>query len=141
MNTNNKVLESKTNENLVDIRFTEHALGIDDFNKPTVYYNQDAVAAKLIELLLLRPGSYPTRPYMGVGLVSRYRYTFLDNLDVLEDDISDQINTYLPELVGAKVSLGKDEDNKVLYISIVLDDLNYSLSLDLETKTLQFVTV
>lgn len=135
----NNILKPSTEQDLVDIKYTEHALSVNNFNRPTVYYNQDAIASKLVELLLLRPGSYPTRPYMGVGLVSKYRYTFFDDITTLENDIQNQINTYLPEFVGATVKLTKDEANKILYINIILDNVNYALSLDLETKTLSFV--
>lgn len=122
------------------VRFAEYSFGVDSFNHPTVFYNEDAIACKIIELLMMRPGTYPTRPYMGVGLVSNYRYSFFENMGLLENTIQEQLDTYLPELAGATVSLGKNEENKQLFIYITIDDLTYGLSLDLDTKNLQFIT-
>lgn len=133
------ILRPEENKSSDPIKFTEHSLSVDSFNHPTVFYNEDAVAAKIIELIMMSPGTYPTRPYMGIGLVSNYRYTFFDNIGTLENLIQEQINTYLPELAGASVSIGSDEDNKRLLIYITINDLTYGLSLDMSTKKLSFI--
>lgn len=137
---NKTVLGSSDSSSDQVIKFTEHSFGVDSFNHPAVFYNNDAIAAKLYEIIMMKPGTYPTRPYMGVGLIKNYRYDFLENLSLLESTIQEQLDTYLPELTGAEVSLDKDEENKSLIINISLNDMTYALSLDMETKTLSFIT-
>ena len=74
----------------------EYFLGTNEFNRPTVYTDVDATYTLLIRLILLDPGTYPTHPKMGVGLVSRYRYAKESDLSQLGIDIEEQIATYLP---------------------------------------------
>ena len=73
-----KILVSKFDQ------YKEHLLGINEFNKPKVVNGPIAVCYKIIELILMRPGTYPTRPYMGIGLVENFRYTFTDKIDELQ---------------------------------------------------------
>jgi hypothetical protein len=71
---------------------------------------------------------------MGVGIISRYRYSSSDDLEQLKEDIDDQITTYLPELIATEISVTESE--KIVYIAIVVDDVVYSLTFNKETKTL-----
>lgn len=93
---------------------TEYLLTTDEFNNPKVLQGKDAISQLLIHLILLEPGTYASRPTMGVGLVSRYRYTSEENLDVLKQDIEDQISTYLPEFSGVKVTLELDAESQLI---------------------------
>lgn len=93
---------------------TEYLLTTDEFNNPKVLEGKDAISQLLIHLILLEPGTYASRPTMGVGLVSRYRYTSEENLDVLKQDIEDQISTYLPEFSGVKVTLELDTESQLI---------------------------
>lgn len=102
----------------------EYLLTTDEFNNPKVLEGKDAISQLLIHLILLEPGTYASRPTMGVGLVSRYRYTSEDNLDVLKQDIEDQISTYLPEFSGVKVTLEMDDDDQ-LVINIEINGTVY----------------
>ena len=133
----NKVFGTKTLAK--DPKVIEHSISINQFNQPLVYTNEDATAIKLIELILLRPGTYPTRPKMGVGLVERYRYTFFEHLYELEEDITNQIRTYLPEFESVDVNLTKDELNKTLFITISLDSVAYSLVFNSQTNTISVI--
>ena len=126
----NKVFGTKTLAK--DPKVIEHSISINQFNQPLVYTNEDATAIKLIELILLRPGTYPTRP-------ERYRYTFFDHLYELEDDITNQIRTYLPEFESVDVNLTKDELNKTLFITISLDSVAYSLVFNSQTNTISVI--
>lgn len=84
----------------------EHVLSLNNFNMPKVYNGSDAEYILIVRLLLLEPGKIQTHPYMGVGIISRYRYNNEDNfLITLENDIKQQIQTYLPQLVMTNVSL------------------------------------
>lgn len=93
---------------------TEYLLTTDEFNNPKVLQGKDAISQLLIHLILLEPGTYASRPTMGVGLVPRYRYTSEENLDVLKQDIEDQISTYLPEFSGVKVTLELDTESQLI---------------------------
>ena len=84
----------------------EHVLSLNNFNMPKVYNGSDAEYILIVRLLLLEPGKIQTHPYMEVGIISRYRYNNEDNfLITLENDIKQQIQTYLPQLVMTNVSL------------------------------------
>lgn len=133
----NKVLGSRSPNKNPSV--TEHALSVNDFGQPLVLTDQDAIAVKLIELLLLKPGTYPTRPNMGVGLVENYRYTFFDQLEELQSEIEDQIRTYLPEFQTTDVTLSANELTKELLITITVEGLTYALVLDGEKRTLNFL--
>jgi hypothetical protein len=114
--------------------YTEYSLSIDSFNRPQIFKDKDAVAIKLIELILLDAGTYPTRPNMGVSLISKYRFTTSDDLDTLKNSISDQISTYLPELTSVSVSV-TEADNDI-NIEITVDVTVYDLVFNKTTKTL-----
>ena len=121
-------------------QFTEYILDLDEFNKPKVYNGPKAIVQKIVNLILLKPGTYPTRPYMGVGLVEKYRYSFTDDKESLQADINDQIQTYLPELTNVRVELDVNaEKNKILLINIIIDQSVYTVSLDSDRKTLTWL--
>jgi len=92
----------------------EYLLSTDEFNNPKVLEGEDAISQLLIHLILLEPGTYASRPTMGVGLISRYRYTSEDNLDKLRKDIADQISLYLPEFSGVLVDLELDDEGQLI---------------------------
>jgi len=121
-------------------QFTEHILDIDEFTKPKVYNGPKAVVQKIINLILLKPGTYPTRPYMGVGLIEKYRYSFTDEKETLQADINNQIQTYLPEFSNVRVELDtSNELEKELIINIVVDKSVYTITLDSDRKTLKWL--
>ena len=121
-------------------QYSEHLLEKDEFNKPKVLTGPKAIVQKIIELILLRPGTYPTRPYMGVGLMENFRYTFTDDIVKLQEEINSQIRTYLPEFTGVKVELDTTmEKNKALLIHVIIDSGVYTISLDSERKTLEWL--
>lgn len=83
-----------------------HVLSLNDFNMPKVFSESDSAYVHIIQLILLEPGTYQSHPKMGVGIRSRYRYNNEDNFLIdLKSDITNQINTYLPELTDVTVTL------------------------------------
>ena len=44
---------------------------------------------------------------MGLGLVSRFRYGYDDDLTKLQLEAESQISTYLPELTGTSVEISR----------------------------------
>lgn len=95
----------------------------------------EAVIAVLTHLILLEPGTIQSHPKMGVGLVSRYRYSFTDEAYKLQSDIRQQIDTYLPQYQGADVSV--TAANKSFNIKIVVDGILYQFLYDIEKTTFQ----
>ena len=121
-------------------QYKEHLLSINEFNKPKVVNGPIAICYKIIELILMRPGTYPTRPYMGIGLVENYRYTFMDRIDELQALTDEQIRIYLPEFSSVKVNYDTVlENDKILIIHIFVDDTVYSVTLDTDRKTLTWI--
>jgi len=116
----------------------EYFLGTNEFNRPTVYTDVDATYTLLIRLILLDPGTYPTHPRMGVGLVSRYRYAKDSELTKLSNDIEDQIATYLPQFTSVSVELTLTT-TKDLFIQIIIDGVAYELIYKTEYETLEAV--
>ena len=64
----------------------EYTLSVNEFLEPDVKSGPEAVCKLLVQLLLLEPNTYDTHPEMGVGIVSRYRYSFLGHADELQRD-------------------------------------------------------
>lgn len=114
----------------------EYSLGIDKFNRPAVYDEPKSTYIKIVRLILLEKGTYPTRPNMGVGLISNYRY--FDDIKVgarkLKQDIMDQINTYLPEYKA--VVIDTEFDKKNITIDITINKITFQLTYNKEENTL-----
>jgi hypothetical protein len=112
----------------------EYLQSTDNFNKPLVVYDKDAIYILLVKLALLRPGTYQTHPDMGLGLMENYRYSFAEDVDKLQTDFKSQIETYLPFL--NLVSISADVVDHTLALRVNIDNTLYSIELDTETKTL-----
>ena len=112
----------------------EHLLSINKFEKPTVAQDNDAVSILITRLILLEPGTIQSHPEMGVGLVSRYRYSEIRNIESLRRDIADQIAKYLPTLSGTDVEVTAND--KSITISVTADNVMYSYNFDAATSTL-----
>ena len=114
----------------------EYSLGIDKFNRPAVYDEPKSTYIKIVRLILLEKGTYPTRPNMGVGLISNYRD--FDDIKVgarkLKQDIMDQINTYLPEYKA--VVIDTEFDKKNITIDITINKITFQLTYNKEENTL-----
>lgn len=115
----------------LELRTREPCLSIDEFNKPLILGGKDAISTLLIHLILLEPGTYSTRPGMGVGLISRYRYNDEQSLEALKLDIKSQVDAYLPEFDAVDVNVYMDKQNpdeekgNEIVIEIVVDDTLY----------------
>ena len=102
----------------------EMLLSVDPFKKPKVLEGKDAIGILLVRLIQLEPGTITSRPKMGVGLLSNYRYCDEDKALLLQDHIKDQIRTYLPEYQGVQV-VTKLKENGQLVIDITIDKTLY----------------
>ena len=117
-----------------EIEDKEYTMSVNSFNEPLVYSGKDATALKILRLLLLEPGTINSRPKMGIGIVSKYRFSIEDDLNDLSDNIKEQIRTYLPDSTLHEVVLELKE--KKLYISIKIDEDFYVYDLDEQSKIL-----
>lgn len=96
----------------------EYLLSLDNFNRPAEVTGGKAVAYLIARLIMMEPGSDPLHPDMGVGLVSKYRYS--NKTDDLKNAIKDQISTWLPDFVSdTDIALVITPD-KVLNVEIIL---------------------
>lgn len=116
---------------------SEPLLSVDKYYKPLVATGEDYATLLLVRLILLEPGTIQTHPDLGVGLVSKFRYSTEVDMTKLSNSIKDQINKYLPQftLVKVKCILGDDEtgDNKVIKIYITSNEINAYLPINTET--------
>lgn len=108
-------------------------LSIDDFNKPKILKDNDAVAVLLVRLILLEPGTLPTHPTLGVGVISRFRYCDTDKLLELENVVKQQIQVFIPEF--ANVQVKAESKGKELYIRINIAGITYQLVTDFDKGT------
>ena len=116
---------------ITQVKQREYLLSVDEFSNPQVVEGKSAIALLLSRLILLEPGSDPLHPDMGVGIK---KYRFDANKDVLSkirDDISKQVETFLPTFQGTDVQIGLTEDKK-LNINITVGDTTYVYSSDVE---------
>ena len=114
----------------------EFALTIDDFQNPKVYKNGDAILTLLTRLLLLEPGTIQSHPEMGVGLISKYRFSVEGNASVHQSDFQRQLDKYLPQLQGIKVNV--TEKNSSYFITAEFERVLYGISFD--TKKSSIIT-
>lgn len=102
----------------------EYHLSTNDFYEPTVSTDKTALGVLLVRLILLEPGTDPTRPHMGIGIVSRYRYMTPDSLLDLKRDLSQQISMYLTPYVS-NVNIVLELSDGEIYFTINIDDAIY----------------
>ncbi len=112
-----------------------HVLSLNDFNKPKVFNASDSAYVHIIQLILLEPGKFQSHPKMGVGIKSKYRHNNDNNFLIdLKNDITRQIETYLPELIDVTVTLTLN--NEVLGIIIDTSTGTYVVAYNSITDTM-----
>lgn len=113
-------------------------MSVNKFDKPTKLVDREnfpsATQVLITRLILLEPGTIQSHPEMGVGIVSRYRFTDADDLTRLEQDIADQVSKYLPELHDVDVDIQNFETT--IRITLSSNGLVYTASVDKSTHTL-----
>ena len=67
------------------IKEREYCMSVDNFKRPLVYKNQQAIAVLLTRLILLNPGSDPLHPDMGVEI--KVTEDKLCNIEITIDDV------------------------------------------------------
>lgn len=109
----------------------ESVLGLDDFQEPVKLSGKQAWCELIQHLLFLKKGTYPSDPNMGVEL-QKYDYTFIDEtIPKLQDEITDQIRTYYPDMPFQSATLfSKQHPTRHEKILIIVLQFNDSLGTD-----------
>jgi hypothetical protein len=106
----------------MSVKNVEYSFGVDNFKKPVKLKDNDAIGARLMELIMMEPGDDPLHPDMGVGLKT-YRYG-VNNLNDLKKRVETQIATYLPFYQGVNVAILRTPD-KICNIEINIGEVTY----------------
>ena len=114
---------------------TEFSFSVDDFQNPKIYKDAEAISTLLVRLLLLEPGTFQSHPEMGVGLISKYRFGVEGVAQELQSNFQSQIETYLPQFQGARVSCREKEG--VLMIAAEIDNTLYGIYFDSSTNNIK----
>nr|DAQ91424.1 MAG TPA: Baseplate wedge protein [Caudoviricetes sp.] len=102
----------------------ELGLSTNVFNKATEYQGKTAWFQLILNLIFLRPGTYPSIPNMGVG-IQDYEYEYIDDVkDNIRNKIEEQVSLFLPDvpLASVEVTSVEYEGKTILLIVISLDD-------------------
>lgn len=118
----------------------EMLLSVDSFKKPQVLEGKDAIGILLVRLIQLEPGTFASRPTMGVGLLSNYRYCDQDKVIDLKQHILDQIKTFLPEYQGVEVETSLNSNGQ-LNIDITIDGTVYKYETEQQTDDSKIIGI
>lgn len=103
----------------------EVTLQINSYDKPEELSEVQAWSQLLLNLIFLRPGTYPSMPGMGVG-IENYQYDFIDEaLTEITQAIIKQQQTYLPDvpLSGVNATTFLKDGHTIIIIQ-----LNFNLN-------------
>lgn len=109
---------------------SEMSLQINSFDKPTELNDIKAWSQLMLNLIFLKPGTYPSIPDMGIG-IEKYEYDFLeDAVNELSTKITEQQQTYLPDvpLSGVQISKMEHDGQPILVIQLFFDTENGATS-------------
>lgn len=101
----------------------EVTLEINSFDKPKELSQVEAWSQLLLNLIFMRPGTYPSMPNMGVG-IENYQFEFLeDAIEELTTAISEQQKIYLSDIPLNGINCTQVEHNgtPVLLIQFVFN--------------------
>lgn len=110
----------------LDAEKKELSLSINSFNQPTELVGANAWAKLVTNLLFMKKGSYPTDPEMGCEL-QKYEFSYIDEvMDEIQEVISEQVRTYLPDIPLETVSVKKEFTQKGQPIMLIVLEFSYS---------------
>lgn len=121
----------------------EQLLDINSFDKPTELSGVAAWSQLLLNLIFLKPGTYPSLPEMGIG-IEEYQYDFLDDaISALSAKITEQQKKYLPDIPLANVQITKVEQNgqpiMIIQLFFNADSANASSAIAINTSKRNFL--
>ena len=115
--------------------------GLDNFDKPKVLNQTESMENDILNLLFMRPGQFPSLPYLGID-ISQYLYMHFDdiNTDFIKKEIASQCTDFLPYVISGKLDVIKTRmrNQPVLIIKVptIQRDDDSSLMIGI-TKDLQ----
>ena len=132
----------------VEANIRDYLLDIDDLNRPKVLDMENiqtgtmnSAALLIIRLLLLKKGSYPEFPDLGIDIRGRYRFSFEEELITLRNELEDQISTYLPELIPVDVEVSlyrpKDSLENMILFSIIIRQVKFEILYNVAANTIE----
>ena len=119
--------EEKNESTAKELQFT-----INDYNEPEEKSGLLAAATKIMNLLFLKPYTYPDTPEMGVDLEQyMFEYQTEGIRGEIERNINQQISTYLPdlEMITTVVRFIDDKESQTVNLGI-----GFSLYVDGQQK-------
>ena len=107
----------------VDIPFSEK--GVFKSN----YTTKEATKNNLINYFLTNPGERPLNPNFGAGLRAFIFQQITDNnLDFLQEEISSNLTQFFPNINIDNLSIGKEEDNNIITVSLTYSVTNTNIN-------------
>lgn len=107
----------------LDSNKKETSLQINSFDKPNELTGVAAWSQLMLNLIFLKPGTYPSLPEMGVG-IEDYQYDFFEEaVEALSAAITEQQKVFLPDvpLSGIKISKLEKNGQPILVIQLFFD--------------------
>jgi phage baseplate assembly protein W len=114
------------------------AVGVDiPFSSPGVftpnYTTSAAIKNNLINYFLTNPGERPLNPTFGGGLRAFiFEQITTDNLDFLEERISNDLKDFFPNVVVGNLEILRQEDTNTITVSLTYSVINTNISDTLE---------
>lgn len=99
----------------------EVSFGLDNFKQAKVLSVKDSIAQLIINILMMKPGNYPSLPHIGVNL-EKYLYSFEENIDVegLKRDIFNQCSEAITFISVGDINVFVEEyENRGLLVIVI----------------------
>ena len=116
----------------------EYLLDVDKRQQPKVFTKYEGDRINVFRLIMLEPGTFPTHPTLGVGLVSRWRFRDVDTIkSSLASTIEAQLKDFMPQLIDPQVAVTivNNNNKNIINISVrVNGELTYTFKVDEETR-------
>lgn len=98
------------------------------FEKPKELTDHHAICMYIMRLLLLNPGTLESHPNMGIGIVSKWRFSDETCIENLKLEIQKQLTMYLPKFQFVKVELTLVRSELIIEVNI--DNILYTFKTD-----------
>lgn len=116
----------------------EYLMDVDKRQQPKVFRKYEGDRINVFRLIMVEPGTYPTHPTLGVGLVSRWRFRDIDTIkSSLASTIEAQLKDFMPHLIDPQVTVTivNNNNKNIINISVRINgELTYTFKVDEETR-------
>lgn len=100
---------------------------IDNFGGQKYLKSADSIGSIILNLLFMRPGSYPSMPHLGINITSKL-YSISDELDVdeIKNKLQSQCTELLPYILLGEIKVFtnniKGQDVLIITINVESED-------------------